>query len=180
MDRLYEETLQTEKGDKMKNHNDYVKEYGNLLSKIRINEKESYVNMAKKLGVSATMIRLIEKGERNIPKHFTKKLITAYDLEQSNMELAQALKTLNEARRHLFLIGDYVYYCHIVKSVEIGDIQITKNTVATIRHGVIIKKSDKGYEIWEANNRVVKETTTVFSTIEEAKAELAILAKEQK
>ena len=61
-----------------------------LLKKIRINNEELLLDMAKKLNMSSTFLSAIENGKKKVPDDFKDKLCSNYSLSE------EEIKELNE------------------------------------------------------------------------------------
>lgn len=69
-------------------------EYGKYLRKLRIDESEKLVDMAKRLGISPSYLSFIENGTREIPPDFSYRIWKEYHLsnEQTNaLQQAEAV-----------------------------------------------------------------------------------------
>ncbi len=66
-----------------------VTSLGKRLRKIRIDNDEITLDMAKKLGISISYLSAIEHGKRNIPDTFIQKLFENYNLNEKMKILIQ-------------------------------------------------------------------------------------------
>jgi transcriptional regulator with XRE-family HTH domain len=63
-----------------------VTEYGKYLRKLRIDRSETISDMARKLGISAAYLSLIENGGREIPSDFSYRIWKEYNLNNGETE----------------------------------------------------------------------------------------------
>ena len=68
-----------------------VTDFGKILRKLRIDHNEILLNMAEKLGVTASYLSAVENGKRDVPRSWIHLLPKFYCLsEQATEELKQA------------------------------------------------------------------------------------------
>jgi transcriptional regulator with XRE-family HTH domain len=67
-------------------------EFGKILRKLRIDCGEILLNMAERLGVTASYLSAVETGKRNVPDDWGDRLAAFYGLdEQAKSELQDAM-----------------------------------------------------------------------------------------
>lgn len=80
-------------------------EFGKQLRKIRIDHEETLVAMARKLGVSASLLSYVELGKRNIPHTWCDLIIKQYNLNNTQAEELRKAETNSTNNVNLDLEG---------------------------------------------------------------------------
>ena len=80
-------------------------EFGKQLRKIRIDHEETLVAMARKLGVSASLLSYVELGKRTIPQTWCDLIITQYNLNNAQANELRKAETNSTNNVNLDLEG---------------------------------------------------------------------------
>lgn len=76
-----------------------INAFGKYYRILRLNERESQRDMAKRLGVSAAFLSAVELGKRTIPINFENKISKEYELDAYSQKLL--IDAINQSKKYI-------------------------------------------------------------------------------
>ena len=71
--------------------------FGKELRKIRIDREETQIDMARRLGISSSLLSMIERGERSVPLGMVARVREEYGLDDEEAAMLEAAQARSAA-----------------------------------------------------------------------------------